>query len=133
MDFFADLFGLKRRRLPRIGTRWYIDLRVPDTPSYVGFFTRDVAVTGVRLEGESEAAFRRLLSAAGTVDLRIRVPGQPGTIEVVAELRWAMAGGEQFLTGWMFTDLADEAPLGSLAHLVSASFPLKILPSAVSR
>lgn len=117
MNFFADLFGMKRRRMPRIGARWYIDLRVPDTQRYVGFFTRDVAVTGVRLEGDSEAAFRRLLTADGTADLRIRIPGQPGTIEVVAELRWAMAGGEQILTGWMFNDLADDDAASLTAYI----------------
>jgi len=119
MGFFADLFGLKRRRRPRIGTRWYVDLRVPDTPSYVGFFTRDVAVTGVRLEGEDEAAFRRHLTEEGTADLRIRIPGRPGVIEVAAELRWALSGGEKFLTGWMFTDL-DEDDAAALEGYIDA-------------
>ena len=106
--FFADLFGLKRRRTPRIGTRWYVDLKVPETPTYVGFFTRDVAVTGLRLEGDSEEAFRRHLSAEGRAGLRVRIPGRPGVIETEAELRWAMAAGDKFLTGWMFVDLEDE-------------------------
>ena len=117
MDLFADFFGMKRRRTSRVAVRWYVDLRVADTPRYVGFFTRDVAVTGVRLEGESEAAFRRLLTPDGTADLRIRIPGQPGAIEAQAELRWAMGGGEHFLTGWMFTDLDDRGAEALAAYI----------------
>lgn len=117
MDLFADLFGRKRRRTPRIAVRWYVDVRVPDTHRYVGFFTRDVAVTGVRLEGESEEAFRRLLTPEGTSHLRVRIPGQPGAIETPAELRWALGGGEHFLTGWVFTDLGRSGAAALAAYI----------------
>ena len=105
MKLFTDLFGLKRRVTPRITARWFVDLQVQETGHWVGFYTRDVADSGVRLEGESEEAFRQVMTVEHKVKIILRVPGHPGSIGVSADLSWAMAGQECYLTGWQFTKI----------------------------
>ena len=103
MEVFRDLFSLGRRQSPRLVARWFADVEVAQNGTFVGFFTRDVGPTGVRLVGDNAAAFRRLLSPEGRTAIRLRVPGYRGVLRVEAELRWGLGEEGSFQTGWWFT------------------------------
>lgn len=107
MDLFVDLFGLRRRRIPRVAVRWLVDARIYGTDQFIGLYTRDVSLGGLRLEGCPAATFRRLLSPAGRAQMRLRLPhiSKPLTVEV--ELRWSL--GDPPSTGWSFTRIAPKA------------------------
>ena len=109
MDSFLDSFGLKRRQGPRIAVRWWIDVRVPGTEKYAGFFASDIGVFGVRLQGDGSEAFARLLSKDGRANMLLRVPGHREAFAVEAELRWGMGRKGRFRTGWKFTHITHRA------------------------
>lgn len=106
MGFIADLFNLRRRQQPRIAVKWWVDVQVPETESYVGFLTRDISLPGVRLEGETSESFRRMLCQDGQARMQLRVPGHREAFTVQAELKWGMGKTGAFLTGWRFTRMA---------------------------
>ena len=102
VEVFRDLFALGRRQSPRLTARWFVDLQVAETGAFVGFFTRDVSSSGVRLVGESAAAFRRFLTPAGTTVMLLRVPGHREVLRAEAELRWGLGEDGDFQSGWRF-------------------------------
>lgn len=106
-----DLLFRRRRQAPRLAARWFVDVQVHANESYVGFYTRDVSVRGVRLQGGSDHEIQRLLSPQGRAHMRLRVPHKPAPLHVEAELMWGL--GEPLETGWRFTQIApqDEAVL----------------------
>ena len=74
MNSFRDLFGSRRRETPRLPVRWFIDLQLPGSEQYVGFFTCDISVLGLRLVGEDSDAFERTLDERGLTRMRLRFP-----------------------------------------------------------
>ena len=109
MNFFKDLFGSKKRQSPRIAVDWWMDAQLPGTDSFVGFHANDISSFGVRLMGDSEEAFQRVLTEEKGARMLLRVPGEPGTHAVTTQLVWGMGGAGRFQTGWKFTQIAADA------------------------
>ena len=51
MMAFRDLFGSRRRTNPRIPVRWFVDVQLPASEQFVGFYTLDISLLGLRLRG----------------------------------------------------------------------------------
>ena len=119
MEVFRDLFSLGRRQSPRLSVRWFVDLQVRENGAFVGFFTRDVSPTGVRLMGESAAAFRRFLSPDGRTVIRLRVPGHREVVRTEAELRWGLGEDGDFQTGWRFTRISRDGEDALRGYIVA--------------
>ncbi|NKB71830.1 MAG: hypothetical protein GKR89_32540 [Candidatus Latescibacteria bacterium] len=105
MNKFLDLFGLRRRREIRLSAEWFIDVQVKSTDRYVGFFSRDISPSGLRLHGRSSDDFSRLLDDNGRAGMRLRVPGSGSPLNLEAQLRWGTSEANGFLTGWLFTKI----------------------------
>ncbi len=109
MNSFRDLFGSRRRETPRLPVRWFIDLQLPGSEQYVGFFTCDISVLGLRLVGEDSDAFERTLDDRGLTHMRLRFPGHYEPLPLVeVELKWGMGPDGNFQTGWRFTQVPEE-------------------------
>lgn len=108
MNFFFDIFGLRRRQGPRVAARWLVDVRVPDTESFVGFFTCDISILGMRMIGETSESFKHVLPEDGRSHMRLRMPGYRRLLPVEAELKWGMGEIGNFQTGWRFTQINQE-------------------------
>ena len=109
MKGLADLFGRKRRESPRVEVKWLVDVKVPDTDHYLGFFTKDIGLGGVRLEGHSPDALRRIIPKSGRVGMRLRIPGVGEVFEVEAVVKWGHLNGDQSFPGWAFTRISRDA------------------------
>lgn len=105
MDAFLDLFGLKRRDGPRVAVNWLIDIKVPDSDAYIGFFARDISADGIRIQGNSLESLQRILSAGKRVRMNIRAPGRPAPLEVGASLKWGPTGDQKPQAGWTYTQI----------------------------
>ena len=106
---FRELFGGRRRANPRIPVRWFVDVQLPASEHFVGFFTLDISPLGLRLVGENSTAFQRTLNADGVAPMRLRFPDQHQILPLVkAELKWGMGPDGNFRTGWRFTHVPDE-------------------------
>ena len=104
-----DLFGPRRRANPRIEARWFIDVQLPKSDKFVGFFTRDVSTIGLRLVGDNSESFQRVLSNDGAAKMRLRIPEYRRLLPLVdAELKWGMGPEGNFQTGWRFAQVAEE-------------------------
>ena len=109
MNSFRDLFGRRRRENPRIPVRWYVDLQLPGTEQYVGFFTCDISLLGLRLVGEDSDAFERTLDQRGRTRIRLRIPGRYEILPLLEmALKWGMGPDGNFQTGWRFTQVPEE-------------------------
>ncbi len=109
MQFFKDLFGGKKRKSPRIAIDWWVDAQLPATDRYIGFHANDISSFGLRLSGESDEAFKRVMTDEGRARMLLRVPGEAGTHPVEAQLVWGMGGRDGFQTGWTFEEIEDAA------------------------
>ena len=98
MQFFKDLFGGKKRQSPRIAIDWWVDVRLPATDRFIGFNANDISSFGLRLTGESDEAFKRVLTDEGRARMLLRVPGQVGTHLVESELVWG-GGSARWISG----------------------------------
>ena len=105
MTFISSLLNLARREEPRLAVEWWVDVRVPETESYVGFQTSDISLPGLRLKGETSESFRRMIGRDGLAHMRLRIPGHRESYSVRAELKWGLGDPGRFLTGWRFTGL----------------------------
>ena len=103
MNLLADLLSLRRRQRPRVAVKWRMDVQVSQTDHYLDFFTRDIGLPGVRLEGRAPETFRQVLSEKGRANMQLHVPGHQEAFLVEAELRWGMGQEDKFQTGWKFT------------------------------
>ena len=109
MNVFRDLFGSRRRTNPRVPVRWFVDLQLPVTEQFVGFFTCDVSLLGLRLVGENSEAFQRTLNESGIARMRLRFPDRHQLLPLVeAELKWGIGPDGNFQTGWRFTSTPEE-------------------------
>ena len=106
---FLDLFGLRRRREARLAAEWFVDVQVQSSESYVGFFSRDISPSGLRLQGRTSEDFRRLLNDDGRTGMRLRVPNSGSPFDLEAELRWGTPAEGGFLTGWLFTKIDSDS------------------------
>ena len=109
MQFFKDLFGGKKRQSPRIAIDWWVDVRLPATDRFIGFNANDISSFGLRLTGESDEAFKRVLTDEGRARMLLRVPGQVGTHLVESELVWGVGVRDGFQAGWRFEEIEDTA------------------------
>jgi hypothetical protein len=109
MNSFLDRFGARRRQAPRVAVAWRVGIgRLPGTPSPV-LATSEVSRLGLRLQGGSAEGFRAAMSDEGAVELLLWIPGSEAPLTVEAELRWGLAGGTGFLSGWRFARIDDAA------------------------
>ena len=107
MQFFRDLFGSKKRQSPRITIDWWVAAQLPSTAGFVGFQANDISSVGLRLTGDSDEAFKRVLTDEGRARMLLRVPGDAGTHTVEAQLVWGLGGQDHFQTGWTFEEIED--------------------------
>jgi hypothetical protein len=119
MKFISNLLNLKRRQEPRLAVKWWVDVQVPKTENYVGFLTRDISLPGVRLEGETSEAFKRMICEDGQVHMRLRIPGHQEALAVRAELKWGLGKAGDFLTGWKFIRMPRQAR-GALRNYIAS-------------
>ena len=106
---FRDLFGNHQRTNPRIPVRWFVDVQLPASEQFVGFFTLDISLLGLRLVGENSAAFQRTLDDDGAAPMRLRFPDRHQILPLVkAQLKWGMGPDGNFQTGWRFTKVPEE-------------------------
>ena len=106
---FRDLFGGRRRTNPRVPVRWFVDVQLPASEQFVGFFTLDISLLGLRLVGENSEAFQRTLNDEGGAGMRLRFPDRHQMLPLVkAELKWGMGPDGNFQTGWRFTHVPGE-------------------------
>lgn len=108
MISFRDLFGFKRRVLPRVAVGWRVDVQVPNREGYSSFYTRDIGVNGVRLVGNPRDAFARKLMHSKRVDMRLQFPSPLGLVDVEGELRWESEEGGSVQIGFKFTRIGQE-------------------------
>ena len=101
MNSFLDRFSLKRRQVPRIAVQRLVDVQVTGTDHFVGFYTQDMSLSGLCMQGQPPAVVERV--RARRVPLRVRLPSPYGIVECEADLKWERAEGDQILTGWAFT------------------------------
>ena len=111
MQFFKDLFGGKKRTSPRIAIDWWVDAQLPATDGFIGFHANDISSFGLRLSGESDEAFKRVLTDEGRARMLLRVPGEAVTHSVEAQLVWGMGGQDRFQTGWTFEEIEGDLSL----------------------
>ena len=119
MQFFKDLFGAKKRRNPRIAIDWWVDVRLPATDGFIGFQANDISTFGLRLTGDSDEAFKRVLTDEGHARMLLRVPGEAGTHPVEAQLKWGLGGVDRFQTGWTFEEI-EEAATAAINRYIKA-------------
>jgi len=106
---FLDLFGLRRRYLPRVAVGWVVDVKVSEQEGYAGFHTMDIGVNGVRLVGRREYAFTDPFKQGKRVEMRLRFPPPVGAVDVEGELRWQSDEGGSVQLGMKFTRISREA------------------------
>ena len=109
MDSFLDWFGLKRRQTPRIAVHGLVDVQVPETENFVGFYAQDVSLNGICLQGLTPDALERIRAPDREVFMRVRLPAPYGTAEFEAQLKWEGEEGGKILTGWTFTRISRAA------------------------
>jgi hypothetical protein len=119
MQFFKDLFGGKKRTSPRIAIDWWVDAQLPATDGFIGFHANDISSFGLRLSGESDEAFKRVLTDEGRARMLLRVPGEAVTHSVEAQLVWGMGGQDRFQTGWTFEEI-EEAATDAICRYIDA-------------
>lgn len=107
---FLDLFGLKRRNQPRVAVRWFVDVQVPGTDHYIGFYSHNISPTGVYLQGVTSKSFEKILSGDRQTSMRVHMPSpyQPFDVEV-AFIRWDRKEADNVLTGWEFIHIRRDA------------------------
>ena len=108
MARFSDLFGRKRRQASRVAVQWLVDVQVAGTDHFVGFFTQDMSVSGLCMQGQTSAVVERIRSPNRSVPMRARLPALHGTVDFEAELKWEREEDGQILTGWTFTRISRE-------------------------
>ncbi len=106
---FSDLFGLKRRQTFRVAVQWLVDVQVAGTDHFVGFFTQDMSVGGLCMQGQTSDVVKRVRSPNHSVPMRLRLPSLHGTVDVEAALRWEREEDGQIFTGWTFTRISRES------------------------
>ena len=109
MDSFLDWVGLKRRQTPRIAVHWLVDVQVPGTENFVGFYAQDVSLNGMCLQGLLPNAVERIRIPNGRVLMRVRLPAPYDAVEVEAQLTWEREENDKILTGWNFTRISRKA------------------------
>ena len=117
MDAFLDLFGLKRRENQRVAVNWLVDIKVPDSDGFIGLTAHDVSTDGIRLQGNTTEAMRRILSQGKRVNMSIKMPGGRQPLEVVAVLKWGPSEQEQPFAGWAFTRVDRETKQTILQYI----------------
>ena len=117
MDAFLDLFGLKRRENQRVAVNWLVDIKVPDSDGFIGLTAHDVSTDGIRLQGNTTEAMRRILSQGKRVNMSIKMPGGRQPLEVVAVLKWGPSEQEQPFAGWAFTQVDRETKQTILQYI----------------
>ena len=109
VNSISDLFGLKRRNSPRVGVKWWVDVKVPGTEHYLGFFTKDIGLGGVRLEGHSPEDLQRIIAKNNRAGMRLRIPGSGEVFEVEAEVKWNKDLDKNSFPGWEFVRISRSA------------------------
>jgi len=109
MARFLDLFGRRRRQGSRVAVQWLVDVQVAGTDHFIGFFTQDMSVSGLCLQGQTSDVVERIRSPNRSVPMRVRLPALHGTVDFEAELQWEREEDGQILTGWTFTRISREA------------------------
>ena len=109
MDSFLDRLGLKRRQAPRIAVQRLVDVQVAGTDYFVGFYTQDMSLSGICMQGQTPAVVERVRAQTRRVPMRVRLPRPYGVVEFEADLKWEREEGDQILTGWVFTRIRRDA------------------------
>jgi hypothetical protein len=108
MPGFWDLFGLRRRILPRVAVGWLVDVKISEEDGYAGFHAMDIGVNGMRLVGRREYAFTDPSKQGKRVEMRLRFPPPAGAEDLVGELRWQSDEGSSVQLGIKFTRISRE-------------------------
>ena len=106
MHTLLDKLRFVRREKPRIAIQCVVDAQVPGTEDYVGFYTRDVSVSGVSLQGIAAPAVERVCCTGRHVVMALRFPTPQSKIDVEARLQWEREEHGQAITGWAFTRIS---------------------------
>ena len=109
MARFSDVFGLRRRQASRVAVQWLVDVQVAGTDHFIGFFTQDMSVSGLCMQGQTSDVVERIRSSNRSVPMRVRLPALHGTVDFEAKLQWEREEDGQILTGWTFTRIRGEA------------------------
>lgn len=109
MARFSDLFGLRRRKASRVAIQLMVDVQVAGTDHFVGFFTQDMSMSGLCLQGQTSDVVARIRTPNRSIPMRVRLPFLHGVVKFEAELKWEREEEGQILTGWTFTRISSEA------------------------
>ncbi|MBT4501144.1 MAG: PilZ domain-containing protein [Gemmatimonadetes bacterium] len=106
---FLDLFGLRRRILPRVAVGWMVDVKIPEREGSAGFHAMDIGVNGMRLVGRREYTFTDPAKQGKRLEMRLQVPPPAKAEDIVGELRWQSDEGGSVQLGIKFTRISREA------------------------
>jgi hypothetical protein len=109
MERLSDVFGRKRRQGSRVAVQLRVDVPVAGTDHFLCFFTRDMRVSGLCLQGPTSEGVEPVRSLNRSVPMRVRLPALHGTVDFEAALEWEREEEGQLLTGWTLTRISGEA------------------------
>jgi hypothetical protein len=105
----AFLGFFKRQQTPeKTILKWWIDVQIPGTDHYTGFYTQEISTDGRSLVAANVAAFANLVKD-GITTFRIRIPGQSTPLTVGASWNYTQETEDECLTEWTFTNNASQA------------------------